>query len=157
MAPGGVSVSTVLNVDALLSELVEEEGLSFKPYRDSVGKLTIGVGHNLDDNGITLAEARSILADDLAAVEAQLDKQMPWWRSLDDVRQRVIADMAFNMGITTFLTFHGTLADVRTGQYESAAAGMLASLWARQVGRRARRLAEMMRTGQPVALSQVPA
>ena len=149
--------------EALLEQLLEnDEGSGprdsagrLKPYRDSVGKLTIGYGRNLDDRGITDAEALYLLRNDIVDVKHELDEHLPWWRQLDDVRQRVIADMCFNMGLAGLLTFHQTIAFVHAGQYPAASAGMLNSRWARQVGRRARRLAQMMETGQDVPRSDV--
>jgi lysozyme len=136
-----------MNYEKLLAELEVDEGLRLKPYRDSVGKLTIGIGRNLDDKGISEAAARFLLGEDVLEVEAGLDEALPWWRQQEEVRQRVLANMAFNMGLAGLLQFTNTLAAVREGRYEDAASGMLASLWARQVGPRATRLAEMMRTG----------
>jgi lysozyme len=136
-----------MNYEKLLAELERDEGLRLKPYHDSVGKLTIGVGHNLDDKGITEAAARFLLGEDVLEVEAQLDLVLPWWTGLDEVRQRVLANMAFNMGVQGLLQFTNTLTAVREGRYEDAASGMLASLWAKQVGPRAIRLADMMRQG----------
>jgi lysozyme len=136
-----------MNYEKLLAELERDEGLRLKPYRDSVGKLTIGIGRNLDDKGISEAAARFLLGEDVLEVEAGLDEALPWWRQQEEVRQRVLANMAFNMGLAGLLQFTNTLAAVREGRYEDAASGMLASLWAKQVGPRAIRLAEMMRQG----------
>jgi lysozyme len=136
-----------MNRDDLRSMLVLHEGLRLKPYRCTAGKLTIGVGRNLDDNGITQAEAFALLENDILAVEADLDRTWPWWRQMTDARQQVLADMCFNLGVTRLGGFVNTLAAMKRGDYEAAANGMLASLWASQVGRRAQRLAKMMREG----------
>jgi lysozyme len=136
-----------MNRDELRSMLVLHEGLRLKPYKCTAGKLTIGVGRNLDDNGITQAEAFHLLENDIIAVEDDLDRTWPWWRQMTDARQQVLADMAFNLGITRLGGFVNTLAAMKRGDYEAAADGMLASLWASQVGRRAQRLAKMMREG----------
>ena len=76
--------------DALYRQLVVHEGLRLKPYRDSVGKLTIGVGRNLDDVGIAAAEARTLCLNDVAAAESALDARWPWWRGVDDARRAVL-------------------------------------------------------------------
>ena len=143
-----------MNIDNLEKETAAE-GLRLKPYRDSVGKLSIGIGRNLDDKGISNAEASVMLHNDIDEHCALLDKYLPWWRSLDEIRQRVIANMAFNMGIGPsaehptgkLLTFKNTLAAMERGDYEAAANGMSSSAWAKQVGIRATRLIEMMRSG----------
>jgi lysozyme len=132
---------------ALVRQIELHEGLRLKPYRCTAGKLTIGVGRNLEDRGITLSEARMLLANDLADVRNGLLNALPWVAQLDDVRQRVLIDMAFNLGLQGLLEFKRTLAAVQAGQYQQAATMMLQSRWAKQVGQRAERLSRMMVTG----------
>jgi lysozyme len=66
---------------------------------------------------------------------------------LDDARQDVLADMAFNLGVGGLMDFRRMLAAARAGAYDLAAAEMLASDWASQVGARARRLSILMQHG----------
>jgi lysozyme len=134
------------HAERLRAQLIEHEGLRLRVYFDSVGKATIGVGRNLDDKGLTKAEAMQLLENDLQECIADL-ASFPWFESLDAVRQRVLIDMRFNLGPTRFRRFVATLAAVSTGRYDEAADAMLASKWATQVKGRARRLAAMMRTG----------
>lgn len=136
-----------MNHTALKDQLIAHEGLRLKPYQDTVGKLTIGVGRNLDDAGISTHEAMLLLDHDIEAVEDDLDQRLPWWRGLSEARQLVLADMCFNLGIARLQGFKNTLAAIHAGDYEAAADGMLASKWAGQVGKRAHRLARMMREG----------
>jgi lysozyme len=136
-----------MNADRLVAELTRDEGLRLRAYKCPAGKTTIGIGRNLDDVGITKAEAETLCRNDVARVEAELDARLPWWRGLDEVRQRVIANMAFNLGTDGLLKFKNTLRHVEAGEYLAAAQGMLASRWASQVGPRALRLAQMMRDG----------
>lgn len=146
----------------MIAELDRDEGERLKAYKDTVGKWTIGVGRNLDDvgtaplnrtvadvkaNGITAAESAQMLAHDLDRVDSDLDKHLPWWRELDPVRQRVLVNMCFNMGIGGLCGFVNTLGMIRQHRYIEASRGMLQSKWARQTGARATRLAAMMRTG----------
>lgn len=140
-----------MNPLRLRAQLTLHEGRRSKPYKDSVGKLTIGVGHNLTDLGLSETAIDFILAEDITAHSAELIAALPWVAYLDDVRQRVLMDMAFNMGVPTLLTFKNTLAAVERGDYHTAAEGMLASKWATQVGGRATRLATMMDTGEDSA------
>lgn len=137
-----------MNNDKLLKQLDLHEGLELKPYKDTVGKLTIGVGRNLTDRGITKDEAYYLLRNDVAIAITDLDKNLSWWKNLDEIRQRVLADMCFNLGISKLLGFKNTLELIRKGDYETAASAMLNSLWAKQVKGRAIRLANMMRTGK---------
>lgn len=136
-----------MNRDRLRKQLVAHEGLRLKPYRDTVGKLTIGVGRNLDDVGVTEDEALGLLDGDVDRVEGHLRAAVPCFGSLDDVRQRVLADMAFNLGVPGLLKFKAALAAVAARKFDEAAAEMLASAWAGQVKGRAETLARMMRTG----------
>lgn len=137
-----------MDITALTEELTRDEGLRLKPYKDSVGKLTIGVGRNLDDVGITAEEAKSLLSNDIQRTIVALDTAIPWWKGLDSVRQRVLVNMAFNMGVGKLLGFKNTLAAIQAGKFEDAATEMLDSTWARQVGARAQRLALMMQKGE---------
>lgn len=142
--------------DAMLNkELRRDEGVEYSPYKDSVGIWTVGVGHNMAAKllpkdwifPLTDAQVDQLLAEDLDDVFSGLDKNIPWWRNLSYERQRVLANMAFNLGIAGLMGFKNTLAHTRAERYQSAAEGMLASKWARQVGNRAKRLAEMMEAG----------
>ena len=129
-------------------QLIRHEGLRLKPYRDTVGKLTIGVGRNLDDIGISKEEALCLLENDLKRVERDLDRAVPYWKDYGDVRAAVLVNMCFNLGITRLLGFRKFLAAFHRGDFQTAANEMLDSKWAIQVGHRAVELANQMRTGQ---------
>lgn len=131
--------------------IIRHEGLRLKPYRDIRSKLTIGVGRNLDDVGITRAEALLLLDNDIARVRHEVGHAFAWFSGLDPVRKDVVLDMVFNLGLSRFRRFRKTIAAIEARDWEQAAREMLASLWARQVGRRARELAEMMRRGKPTS------
>ncbi len=135
----------------LVAELKRDEGVRLKPYMDTVGKLTIGIGRNLTDVGISEAEAEILLRNDIATAELLLDRGIPWWRTLDEERQLVLVNMAFNLGAGLF-GFTNTLAAVQNHEWEAAALAMSHSKWAEQVGLRADRLIERMRTGQPLVV-----
>lgn len=152
----------------LEAELTRDEGKRLKAYKDTKGKWSIGIGRNLDDvgtaplnrsktdvlaNGINEAECDQLFNYDIDRTEADLDQAIPWWRKLDPVRQRVLLNMCFNMGwgdgtAHGLHTFVNTLAMIQHGEYSRAADNMLASLWAKEVGMRAQRLANMMRNGR---------
>jgi lysozyme len=132
----------------LLAQLKRDEGLRLTPYRDTVGKLTIGYGRNLEDNGITQSEADLMLINDIACHEDLVHQFLPWTDALDDVRRAVLVNMAFNMGIHSLLGFRKTLQAVHDGEYVGASELMLQSKWAEQVGPRAHRLALQMRSGE---------
>ena len=137
-----------MNVEKLKAELTRDEGLRLKPYLDSVGKLTVGVGRNLTDVGISQSEALVLLESDIMRTGSDLDKAIPWWKDLDEVRQRAVLNWTFNVGIGGLSTFTNAIKYLNVGMYDAAAKEMLNSLWSHQVGPRADRLAEMIRTGQ---------
>lgn len=144
-------------------QLILHEGLRLRPYKDTLGKLTIGIGRNLTDRGISEEEAKEMLHRDILGAVADLDRELPWWRSVSgmapksfdffpSVRQRVLIDLCFNMGIGGphggLLSFVVTLGHMARGEFEKAADGLASSKWAAQVGpARADRLVAMMRTG----------
>jgi lysozyme len=143
------------NLLVLISELRRDEGVEYKPYKDTMGVDTVGVGHNLQASPLpdgwsyplTDEQVNVLLTQDIQAVFADLDHNLPWWVNLNDVRQRVLSNMAFNLGITKLLGFKNTLAAMRQGKYKDASSGMLNSAWASQVKGRAVRLADMMLRG----------
>ncbi len=136
-----------MDIARMKAELRRDEGVRLKPYRDTVGKLTIGVGRNLDDTGITEGEADRLLEDDIGRAIADLDGALPWWRNLSEIRQRAVLNMAFNLGLSRLLGFKTMLADLERGDYEGAAREAIDSRWARQIGARAQRIAMMLAEG----------
>jgi len=136
------------NREKLIDLIIYHEGLELKPYRCTAGHLTIGIGRNLDDRGITEDEARFLCQNDVDIVEQELTRKFPFIVGLDDVRIRVLLDMAFNLGVPRLSAFSNMWAALEEGDYKQAAVEMLDSRWARQVGRRATNLSQMMETGE---------
>lgn len=144
-----------MDLTLLDAELRRDEGVRYNPYNDSRGIPTVGVGHNLQavpipagwSYPLTDDQVDTLLGHDLTVTFAGLDLHHPWWRQMDEVRQRVLANMAFNLGETRLDGFVNTLHAMQTGDYLGAAAGMEASAWACQVGARAKRLIDAMCTG----------
>ena len=136
-------------MNRIKAQLVRHEGLRLKPYRCTAGKLTIGIGRNLDDRGISQKEAYAMLERDIQDCEQWLIDEIPEvYNKLDEVRQSVLLNMCFNLGIKGLLGFKNTLDFIGAGDWERAANNMLASKWAKQVGMRAIELSEMMRKGK---------
>ena len=135
-----------MNIDDFKEHLKWAEGVRNFPYEDSVGKLTIGVGRNLDDVGLSDEEVEHLLHNDAARAISDA-RCFAFWDSLSDIRQFVIADLCFNLGITRFRGFVKTIAALDAGDYETAANEMEDSRWYRQTGRRARKLVRIMRSG----------
>jgi lysozyme len=141
-------------INTIVQQLTRDEGVRLKAYRDTEGKLTIGIGRNLDDVGLSLDEVQYLLKNDIAKADAEVKQHLPWADDLSDVRRAVLVEMAFNMGIAGLLKFVNTLALIKAGQFNAAADAMLQSKWAYQVGDgpgkeydRAERLAVQLRTG----------
>ena len=138
-----------MNSAKLIEELVRDEELRTKPYLDTAvpPRITIGIGRNLSDKGISREEAYHLLNNDIEEVVADLDHHLPWWRQLDEVRQRALANMTFNMGIDGLLKFHSTLLLIQLGKYDEAAEHLKHLPWQNQVKDRATRIEEMLKTG----------
>lgn len=134
-----------MTTELLVQLLIKHEDLKLKPYPDTAGKLTIGIGRNLTDNGISRPEALFLCDNDIARVMGELDRHCPWWRTLTESRQMVLADMCFNLGITKLMLFRRTLAAIEAGDYAKAAVEMLRSKWSLDVGKRAIELSAMMK------------
>jgi len=130
----------------LRQELIRDEGLELKPYRCTSGKLSIGVGRNIEDRGISKATAMQMLDEDFDIIETELDRAIPWWRTLSEARQRALINMAF-MGVPRLLGFKKMLTAMQAGAFERAADEALDSKWAAQVGARSQRVAKLIREG----------
>ncbi len=128
--------------------LIRFEGLRLKPYQDSTGNLTIGVGRNLTDRGISEEEALHLLANDIVFFYRELGARYAWFNHLDDVRQLALVTMAFNLGMEGLAGFRELLVALMLKHYNVAAEAALNSKWAKQVGKRAVETAEMLRTGE---------
>lgn len=128
----------------LEQDLRRDEGIRNRPYRDTRGVLTVGVGHNLS-KPLSDAAIQQIFSDDIEEVVSDLDIHLPWWRQHPPDVQRVLANLAFNMGIGTLLAFRRTLGFIQIKQYAEAADELMRSNYALQVGKRAERLAEILR------------
>lgn len=132
---------------ALLDDLRRDEGLRLKPYTDTAGKLTIGYGHNLTDRGITRAQAEALLRDDVLDHLHNLETILPWALELDPVRQRLLGNLAFNMGLPTLLGFRIFLHFAARGEHKAAALALQQSRWFTQVGDRGERIVKAWRDG----------
>ena len=148
IAPPTPDQGLAMNRDALINQLLSDEGLRLKPYRCTEGRLTIGIGRNLDDSGITQDEAMYLLANDIRKTYSEVTNAMPWIVKLNDARQNVLLNMAFQMGTKGLLKFKQTLGHIQAGEFNQAATAMSQSLWAKQTPARAHRLAEQMRSGE---------
>ena len=133
-------------MEQLRQQLIAHEGIVLKPYRCTAGYLTVGVGRNLEQRGISPTEANYLLDNDIAHFE-KLVKSHIDVSQCNPARTAVLINMAFNLGINGLLTFKNAIAAVEAQNYTLAADQMLDSKWATQVGYRAISLAKQMDSG----------
>ena len=146
-------------IDKLTAQLVRHEGLKLSAYLDSMGILTIGIGHNCRaipvpgickvGDKITREKALELFDIDISRAEADLLRRWPWMWNLDDARYGAMLNMIFNMGGNTLAQFIRSLGLMQVGQYKQAAAAMLKSAWAAQVGCHAPGSAAALKLGRP--------
>lgn len=142
-------------ISNIVDQLKRDEGVRFEPYKDDRGFNTVGVGHNLDANPLpnetypmSIDRVVEVLNEDLNRITNKLIGDLPWIAGLPDVYKGVLQNIAFNMGAKGEEAFHHMLGDIEIGNYTEAAEAGSQSLWYTQVGDRAKRLMEQLRTGQ---------
>lgn len=169
-----------MNRDLLERQLILHEGFRNAPYVDTENNWTIGVGYNITGRGwaflnkavgrfvtpadgmtekalLLNSEVMLLLRADIARVEAEVKASWPPYEALNDARQRVCLDMAFNLGLVGAGRFHKAIAAMARRDWTAAAMEMFSSKWAKQVGKRAERLSHMVLTGQdPDPLPPLP-
>ena len=134
-------------MEKLRQQLIRHEGLRLEVYECSNGFKTIGVGRNIQTNGITEDEAHLMLDNDIKRSAAEMES-FSWWEELDQVRKDCLINMVFNLGLPTFKKFKGMLSAIENKDFQLASLEMLDSRWSRQVKGRSKELSEQMRTGQ---------
>ncbi len=157
------------NAENFVNKLIAHEGLRLQVYKDTLGIDTIGIGRNLEDRGITKeeldwmdipsmdavyeygiteADAMYLAKNDVQIVEEELVRAHPCVEELDAVRQLVLMDMAFNMGVPRLRKFQKMWNAVHEKKFDIAAKEMLDSRWAIQVKSRSTKLAHAMHHGE---------
>lgn len=144
-----------MNRQALLTDLARDEGIKLYAYDDATGlplrpgyqlkgHPTIGIGRALDVHGISAAEAEQLANNDIDSIVKRLSLRLAWFDALDDSRQRVLCNIAFNAGVDGLLKFKDTLAAVQAGNYLGASACLMDSWLARDAPERAHRLQTLL-------------
>ena len=136
-------------IDGLVPQLRRDEGEVLHAYQDHLGYWTLGVGRLIDvrkGGGITAAESAMLLMNDIDVRVRDLQRRAPWIFTLSSVRQGVLVNMSFQLGVDGLLAFKNTLLMIQQGKYDAASLAMLQSKWAQQTPERAKRLADQMRT-----------
>ena len=137
-------------VETVVRDLCRDEGFRSSAYQDSEGFWTIGYGTLIDERlgaGITEAEAQILLRNRVVSATVELDQKLSWWVSLPDNVRIAVANMAFNLGVPRLLKFEKMISALREQRWDAAANEALDSKWARQVGARAQRIADLIRSG----------
>ena len=119
--------------DELRRQLIRHEGLELKPYRCTAGKLTIGVGRNIEDVGISRDEALMLLENDIRECHADLYRIFPAFHGIAPGRQYALVDLRFNLGPSRFRSFKRMIAAIKSENWDQAAAELKDSLWWTQV------------------------
>ena len=133
--------------DALRLQLTRHEGRRKRPYKDTVGKITVGVGRNIDDVEFSDDEIDLMLDNDIKRAIGGCVVAFPWFEGMDAIRQRAIIDLVFNMGIAGFQKFTNTIRFLEQCDYDAAADNLMMSRWFGQVGSRGPRIVHMVRLG----------
>ena len=136
----------MINMERMREQLILHEGLKLTPYRCTSDKLTIGVGRNLDDRGISEETAMQMLDEDINIVHGELLKLFPSFSDMPEIVQESLVDLAVNMGTPTLMKFKATVAALNSQQWAIAADELLDSRYARQVGQRAQTIADNIRS-----------
>lgn len=134
----------VNQLDRVRNRLIQEEGLKLQLYHCTAGKLTIGVGRNVEDRGITTDTAMQMLDEDIDICVGELQQNLSWYDDAPEKIQEVLIDLCFNMGINRLMGFVKTLHKLKTGQYKEAAVELLDSRYASSVPNRAKRNADII-------------
>lgn len=146
-----------MNAEAFTQDLVRDENNVLYCYDDGTGAPvvpgyrmkghpTIGIGRALDVNGISAPESVYLCRNDIQRVVSGLAARLPYWSRLDDARQRVIANIAFNAGIDGALHFSRMLSAIAGGDFHLAAAELKESKLSQQAPARVSRLAALLLT-----------
>jgi len=163
-----------IDLNELVKYLAFNEGLRTRRYYDSRGFPTVGVGFNLarpgakaaieaagadfdriksGKDGLTQNQVTALLASDARAAIDAAQSLFPDFDNYDPARQLILADLAFNLGEAKLETFKRFISAVKSGDWVDAAAALRKSRWFAQVGKRALRNVEALRTGVPPSVT----
>lgn len=132
----------------LAAQLEREEGKKSRMYLDTENKWTIGIGFNLSDCAIPESVIYALLDHKINEATAELDRALPWWRELDEVRQTALAHLCYQLGISGLLGFKKALELLKSKRFDAAAAEFLDSKWQKQCPNRAQRVTDIIRKGE---------
>lgn len=131
-------------MDTAAAQIMLDEGIRLRVYKDSLGHASIGYGRCLETCGISMDEADYLLHNDIKRCRNELSS-CPWYLVQSDSVKDALVNMCFNLGFKDLLEFDGMIAALMSRNYELAAKEALDSAWAREVGERAQRIAMVFR------------
>lgn len=141
-------------IETLERRIRRHEGFVHVPKPDAKGMYVIGYGHDITPdqaqdyaNGISETDAESLLEQDITKAEAALASDLPWALNLSQIKQDVLVEMIFQMGVDGLMTFHNLLFNARQGNDAAVAQSMLNSLWHSQTPTRCEELASLWVNG----------
>lgn len=144
----------MVDLEKMRRDLVRDEGVRLRAYVDTTGNWTIGVGHKIRHGDglsqrsmLTNDQAMTLLDEDIAEHWDALVHALPWVTGLDEVRQRAVLNMAYNLGVPGLCAFTPTLAHVQREEWSDVVEHLGHTKWAWQVGARATRIAQQLLTG----------
>ena len=134
-------------MENLTQRIARHEGLRLHPYKCPANKLTIGYGRNLEDRGITKDEAMYLLQNDITDIKLNLVDRLPVFTKLNTIRQEVLIEMCYQIGINGVLKFRNMIKALDHNDFNKASIEMLDSRWAKQTPIRAKELSNLMKGG----------
>jgi lysozyme len=159
-----LSVANISSEDDIMNMVKDHEGVRTKPYKDSLGLWTVGVGHLIGDGKTLPPEWNRTLSDvevmNLFKKDYQHHKQaaekIPGFSNLNMNGQAALIDLTFNMGPSWWKGWPNFTSFMQAGNIDQAANSLIKSKWYSQVGKRAPKIVSLLRSGdQSVAEQRV--
>ena len=157
-----IKTAVEMNQETIIERLKFHEGFKLMPYKDSLGKLTIGIGRCIDTHpftekelsfvgdwkhGITVSAAYQLCKNDINECQSKLNKLGAWFHNLDDERKYALLDMCFQLGFDGLCKFKNMLKHIQSKDWQGAYYECLNSKYGKQTPTRAKRIALLLKTG----------
>jgi lysozyme len=143
--------------DKPVMEMIKKhEGVRTRPYKDSLGLWTVGVGHLIGDGKslppewnreFTKEEVNALFLKDYEK-HKEMAMKTPGWSKANETGQAAMIDLAFNMGGSWYKKFPATSKALEAGDFEKAADNLKDSKWYQQVKSRGVTIVDMIRNGK---------
>jgi lysozyme len=141
-----------MNRQKIMDQLAIDEGKRLDVYKDSLGFLTVGIGHLvLSGDGlherdvITEEKCKELFEHDFERAIREVNMLFNDIETYPEQIQDVLVNLMFNMGPLRLLGFHYFIAAIKARDFNEAANQLRGSLWYTQVGERAVRIVATVR------------